>query len=111
MKDVGRKKSRVVSEWLEGRGFRTVLEERRFGTSTRRADDEPATALCGVDNANARSALDKAGFGLIVEAGLGGGPQAFRSISIHTFPASRSTEAIWSHHISAPSESFDHMPA
>ena len=65
--DVGRR-SRVVAEWLE-RGFETFLEERRFGPWTR-APDEPSVALCGVDNALARAALEKAGFDLVVEAGL-----------------------------------------
>ena len=39
------------------------------------------------------AALEKAGFGLIVEAGLGAGPQGFRNISMHTFPASRTAES------------------
>src|SRR5207248_8964183 len=85
--DVGQRKSRCVSNWLEARGFTTVLEERRFGDWTRRAPDEPSVALCGVDNALARMALEKAGFDLVVEAGLGAGPHAFRSISMHCFPA------------------------
>ena len=94
--DVGRRKTRVVAKWLEESGFETFLEERRFGSWTRRAADEPGVALCGVDNALARSALEKPGFDLVVEAGLGAGPQAFRSFSMHTFPASRPAEELWS---------------
>ena len=52
-------------------------------------------ALCGVDNGNTRLHLDRAGFGLVVEAGLGAGPGAFRSISMHTFPGPRSPAEIW----------------
>jgi hypothetical protein len=111
MKDVDRKKVRVVAEWLETRGFQTTLEERRFGIETRRADAEPGVALCGVDNANARALLDKAGFGLVVEAGLGAGPHAFRSISLHTFPASRTPEEIWSRPIGTAGDGFEQMPA
>lgn len=96
--NVGYKKSRVVAEWLEARGFETCLEERRYGSWTRRAEHEPGAALCGVDNAQARAALEQAGFELVVEAGLGAGPNAFRSMSIHTFPASRSADKIWSRH-------------
>ena len=110
-KDIGRKKARVVAEWLEARGFNTFLEERRFGEWTRRANDEPGVALCGVDNANARSVLEKAGFGLIIEAGLGAGPQSFRNISIHSFPASRTAESIWLKAIGQKSENVETMPA
>ncbi|MCC6428607.1 MAG: thiamine biosynthesis protein ThiF [Phycisphaerales bacterium] len=94
-RDVDEKKTRVVAAWLEERGFKTVLEERRFGAHTRRAEDEPGLALFGVDNANTRLSLDRAGFDLIVEAGLGAGPDAFRSISVHTFPGPRTPSEIW----------------
>lgn len=93
---VGRKKARIVAEWAEARGFVTVIEERRFGPWIRRTDDEPAAALCGVDNALARSRLEGAGFGLIVEAGLGAGPDGFRNISQHVFPGSRPAAEMWS---------------
>jgi len=109
--DIGRRKSRTVADWLEARRFDTFLEERRFGSWTRRADDEPGAALCGVDNALARAALDEAGFDLVVEAGLGAGPQAFRSISMHTFPASRSAAEIWSRQVSSAADNYEDQPA
>lgn len=109
--DVGRRKSRVVADWLDARRFETFVEERRFGSLIRRCDDEPGAALCGVDNALARSALEEAGFELVVEAGLGAGPQAFRSISMHTFPASRSAAAIWSRQAALAPESHENQPA
>lgn len=109
--DIGRRKTRVVAEWLEARGFETFLEERRFGAWIKRAADEPGVALCGVDNALARAALEKPGFDLVVEAGLGAGPQAFRSFSMHTFPASRAAEQIWSLQVGAKDVSYDDQPA
>ena len=109
--DMDRKKARVVAEWLEKRGFSTFLEERRFGEWIVRAPDEPSVALCGVDNALARAALEKPGFGLVVEAGLGGGPEAFRSISVHTFPASRSAEEIWSRQVGQGEANVEERPA
>jgi hypothetical protein len=109
--DIGKKKSRVVADWLEARGFTTYLEERRFGSWTRRSKDEPGLALCGVDNANARAVLHQAGFDLIVEAGLGGGPQAFRNMSLHTFPASRTPAQIWGGQIAQAEENFEAQPA
>jgi hypothetical protein len=109
--DIKRRKARVVAEWLEERDFTTFLEERRFGEWIRRAPDEPCVALCGVDNALARAALEKPGFGLVVEAGLGGGPEAFRSISLHTFPASRSAEELWSREVGQGEQNVEAMPA
>ena len=93
---VGQKKTRAVAAWLERVGFTTELEERRFGAWTVRSPDEPGAALCGVDNPMARAALDKPGFDLVVEAGLGAGPDGFRNFSMHTFPASRRADQIWS---------------
>lgn len=93
---VGWKKSRFAAEWLEARGFNTVLDEHRFGAETRRGLDDPGAAFCGVDNALARMSLERAGFDLVVEAGLGGGADGFRNFALHTFPSDRSAESIWS---------------
>lgn len=109
--DIGHMKARIVGKWLETRGFSTFLEERRFGPWTQRTMNEPGVALCGVDNANARSVLDQAGFDLIVEAGLGGGPQGFRSMAIHTFPATRTPAEIWDKQVAQANENFESMPA
>jgi hypothetical protein len=109
--DVGRRKTRVVADWLEKRGFDTFLEERRFGPWITRQADEPNVALCGVDNALARAALEKPGFDLVVEAGLGAGPQSFRSFSVHTFPASRTAEDLWSRAVAEADENFEDRPA
>jgi hypothetical protein len=109
--DINRRKARIVAEWLDCRGFETYVNELRFGAWTRRAEDEPSVALCGVDNALARAALEKPGFGLIVEAGLGAGPEAFRSISVHTFPSSRSAKEIWSRQVGQATDNVESMPA
>jgi hypothetical protein len=109
--DDGLRKARVVAAWLEERGFVTLLEERRFGPWIAKSIDDPNVALCGVDNAFARAALEKPGFDLVVEAGLGAGPQAFRSFSMHTFPASRTAEEIWSRQVGQLEENFEDKPA
>ncbi len=92
---VGFRKTRAMAVWCEDISSKTSIVERRFGTSTRRTDDEPAIALCGFDNALARAALEDAGFDLVVEAGLGGGPAAFMNFALHTFPATRKARDIW----------------
>lgn len=108
---VSTKKTRHVADWLEARGFTTAIEERRFGEWTRRAQHEPGVALCGVDNALARISLDKAGFDLVVEAGLGAGPDAFRSFCLHSFPSGLSPERIWSKFVGASDTDVSSMPA
>ena len=45
----------VVTEWLELRGFDTIIEERPFGEWSSRTASEPGIALCGVDNAETRA--------------------------------------------------------
>lgn len=92
---VGTHKTRAMAAWLERRGFCTFLEERKFGEWSRRAPHEPAVALCGVDNAPARCELEKAGFGLVIETGLGAGVHAFRNFSMHVFPSSLCAATIW----------------
>nr|WP_294560213.1 hypothetical protein [uncultured Rhodopila sp.] len=69
-----------MAAWAQTIGFTIRLEERRFGQWTQRSDfaDDPMVALCGVDNAEARMVLEEAKFPLVVEAGLGAGPQGYR---------------------------------
>jgi hypothetical protein len=93
---VGEKKARAMAQWSEQRGFQTILEERLFGTWSRRGPSEPPVALCGVDNALARAALEDAEFKLVIETGLGGGPQSFKNFSLHTFPSSLKASRFWS---------------
>ena len=93
---IGQMKTRAIAEWLEGRGFEVNISERRFGTWTRRGPMEPRVALFGVDNVTARASLEEAGFELVVETGLGAGPQGFRNFSLHTFPSSLNAKQMWS---------------
>jgi hypothetical protein len=93
--DLKRKKTRVVAEWMEHRGFDTRLVERRFDAATRRATDEPMTALFGVDNPAARRACEGAGFSLVLDAGLGSGYKDFRSLRVRAFPGASSANKIW----------------
>ena len=92
---IGQKKTRAMATWMERRGFRTSICERLFDRHFTRHPDEPSVALCGLDNALGRQALDQVGFDFVVEAGLGRGYQDFRAIRLHTLPASRSAANIW----------------
>lgn len=92
---IGQYKTRAMSQWAERRGFRTAIVERRFRPDFRVGTDEPAVALCGVDNALARAALEDVGFGRIIEAGLGGGTSDFLGFRTHIFPGGRKAQDIW----------------
>ncbi|WP_439599934.1 hypothetical protein [Devosia sp.] len=91
----GERKTRAMSAWAERRGFKTRMHERLFDAAYRRQPQEPSVALCGLDNAVGRRALDSAGFDFVVEAGLGRDYRNFQSIRLHTLPARRAAAEIW----------------
>lgn len=93
---VGEMKTRAMAAWAERRGFNSRIVERYFDDSFQRRDDEPGVVFCGLDNALGRRALDKVGFDLVVEAGLGRGPRDFQSMRIHTLPATKTADELWS---------------
>jgi hypothetical protein len=92
---IGLPKTRAMSGWAEARGFQTRIVEQRYGSHSKRLADDPPVALCGVDNASARAALEEAGFARIFEAGLGSGLSDFLAMRLHSFPGPRGARAIW----------------
>jgi hypothetical protein len=106
---VGQKKTRAMAAWAERRGFSTSLQERIFTSDFRRQADEPAVALCGLDNVAGRRALDQVGFDLIVEAGLGRGHRDFRTLRLHALPGRRAAADIWK--TTGEGEKVDNQPA
>jgi hypothetical protein len=105
----GTKKTRAMAAWAERRGFRASIQERLFAADFKRQPQEPAIALCGLDNAVGRRALDQVGFDLIVEAGLGRGHRDFRTMRLHTLPGARPTAEMWKR--VAAAESVEDRPA
>jgi hypothetical protein len=89
------KKTRAMAAWAKRRGFATSIQERMFAADFKRQADEPAVALCGLDNAAGRRALDQVGFDLVVEAGLGRGHRNFRTMRLHVLPGRRPAADIW----------------
>jgi hypothetical protein len=92
---VGVRKTRAMAAWAERRGFQTAIYERAFDAAFRRQSAEPTIALCGIDNALGRQALDDAVFPLVIEAGLGRGHRDFRTMRLHTLPGSRRSADMW----------------
>ena len=88
-------KTRACHAWLDRRGFRCRLVERRFDTTFRVQDKEPVLALCGFDSNPARRDLPSAQFRQVIETGLGGMAENFDTISFHTLPNPRAPEALW----------------
>ena len=91
---VGMLKTRAMADWASSRGFSARLVERQF-PGIKIHGDEPRVALGGVDNPQARSAYEDAGFDWIVEAGLGGGTTEYLAMRVHTFPASVTARSKW----------------
>lgn len=89
------RKTRAMATWAEHCGFKANIIERRFEGDFALQNDEPSVALCGVDNAIARAALEDVDFKRVIEAGLGRGTSDFLAFRTHTFPASRSARDIW----------------
>lgn len=89
------RKTRVMARWAERQGFRTAVIERAFGENMKVQDEEPRVALCGVDNPQARSALEAAGFSWIIDAGLGAGVSEYLNMRLYSFPGPRLAKEIW----------------
>lgn len=96
--DIGRTKTRVASDWIEARGFRTKITERKFDETTKRSSSEPGIALCGFDKAEPRRILEGADFLRVFECGLGGTITDFDLIHIHNFPGIHSASSLWEEH-------------
>lgn len=94
-KRIGQYKTRMLAGWCEQRGFQASLIERLFDDRFRVSEHDPAVALCGLDNLPGRRALDKVGFGLVIESGLGSRHDDFRSLRVHTLPSRRTADEIW----------------
>ena len=104
---VGLKKTRAMAAWADRRGYETTITERLFDENTRRRQDEPSIALCGLDNGAGRRALDAAGFSFVAEAGLGRGHADFRSILVHTLPGTTPSRELWNETDAAAEGSTD----
>ena len=93
--DLNSTKARTCAAWLERRGFRTRLLERRFDEHFRCQHDEPRLALCGFDSNPPRRELASADFVRVIESGLGGTSNNFDTLSLHVLPNPRGIHELW----------------
>jgi len=88
-------KTRMTANWLENRGFRTRLVERRIDEHFRRTSEEPVVALSGFDDNRPRQWLAGAGYSAVFDSGLGGEAMNFDSIAFSAWPNPRPPADIW----------------
>jgi hypothetical protein len=94
--DIKSLKTRVANSFMEGRGLRPYLVERRFDENTHPQRDEPRIVLAGMDGKGPRHLLDQAGFDLVIDCGIGGALANFDSITMNVLPNGRITAAeLW----------------
>ena len=94
--DIGKRKTRVVSAWLENAGFDPRIIDQLFTKNQVLTEDDPRLCFVGVDKIPARHALTDIGFSTIIEAGLGGDAYTYSRINVHVLPGERSPDQIWS---------------
>jgi len=94
--DIEAFKTRVANAFMERRGLRPRLVERRFDEHTHPQRDEPRVVLAGMDAKGPRHLLDQQGFDLIIDCGVGGTIANFDSITINVLPNGQATAAeLW----------------
>jgi hypothetical protein len=91
---LGSYKTRIVAAWLEARGIRTHIFERRVRSGFVLAPDEPRLILGGVDRNPSRHVLADAG-GRLIDVGLGATASNFDTIAVHSWPNPRSATELW----------------
>ncbi len=93
--DIDVLKTRVANAWLERRGFKTRMIERRIDESFTVTDRDPVVALSGFDDNYPRRWLAKAGFERVFDTGLGGEASNFDTIAFRVWPNARPVEELW----------------
>lgn len=92
---LGIRKTRLVSAAMEEVGWDARLVERRYHGGRLRAPEDPVLLIAGLDNTRARRVLDEAGFPVVLDAGLGAGPDGFLGMAIRRLPAARPSRELW----------------
>ncbi|HEY4267011.1 MAG TPA: hypothetical protein VGM94_02355 [Galbitalea sp.] len=88
-------KTRLVADYLDRSGFQSRIVERRMSSETVPRDVERGhVALIGVDNLLSRRLESQMGWHRVIDAGLGNKPATFTSISLHSFPGGRESNAV-----------------
>lgn len=92
---VGTRKARLLSSAFEDLGWDTRLIEHRYLGGRMTAPAGPSILLAGVDNRQTRALLDESEMPVVIDAGLGAGPDGYLAIAVRTLPASRPSSEIF----------------
>lgn len=90
-----KRKTRMAAKWLEERGYKTRLLERRIDNHFRRVATDPVLALSGFDDNWPRQWLAHAGFTALFDSGLGGEAFNFDTIAYRAQPNPRPVNELW----------------
>ncbi len=94
--EIDTRKTRLADRAMAPLGWDTRLVEHRYLGGLMHGQGDPAVLLAGIDNPDARRLLDEGGFPVVIDAGLGAGPDGFLGMRIRRLPASRPSREIWS---------------
>ena len=93
--EIGVRKARVATPWLESCGWKTELIERRHMGDISLVSDDPPYLLSGVDRIKPRLTLAKHGFPYMVDAGIGHGAADFEGIQFRTVANGKPSDGLW----------------
>jgi hypothetical protein len=91
----GELKTQLVSTAMRPLGWDPRLIEHRYLGGPLHGPGDPAVLLAGVDSPATRRLFDETGFPVIVDAGLGVGPDGFLGMAIRRLPGSRASRDVW----------------
>lgn len=93
--DVGKLKTRVITNWVSRLGIETLILERRIDNGFQASPKDPEIAFSGFDDNLPRRWLANAGFKALYDTGLGAEHSNFDTIGFHAWPSPRTKEDIW----------------
>jgi hypothetical protein len=92
---LGVRKTRLIERALDELGWDPRLIEHRHPGGRMAMPGDPTVLLCGLDNPDTRALLDESAMPVIIDAGLGAGPESYLAMAIRRLPASRPSREIW----------------
>jgi hypothetical protein len=93
---IGIRKTRLLCPTFERLGWDVRMLEHRYLGGPLLAPGDPTVLLAGLDNPQTRALLEETGIPLLIDAGLGAGPEGYLGMSIRTLPGTRSAAEIFS---------------
>lgn len=93
--DVGIRKVRVASCWLDHAGWSTEIIERRHYGDIRRTEQDPLILLSGLDDLRPRRVLAGLDFDYMIDMGIGRGATDFEALQVRVISKGSCTDGLW----------------